>query len=84
MNTLNVKAWVIDKAEETAAYYNCFIDYAERDELGRRIENNGFIKVIVEEVLGETEKAIQVRLQTGAVVGSTNGWKLWIPKSQIA
>ena len=84
MEIMNVKAWVIDKAQQTATRYNCFIDYAERDEMGKRVERNGFIKVIVEEKLAETEKAIQVRLSTGAVVGSCKGWTVWIPKSQIA
>ena len=30
------------------------------------------------------EKAVQAVLRTGDVVGSYKGWKLWIPKSQIA
>lgn len=82
---IEVKAWVIDKASETASRYNCYIDYAERDEAtGARVERDGYIKVMVEEVLGETEKAVHVRLATGEIVGSVNGWKLWIPKSQIA
>lgn len=82
---LKIKAWVIDKAQEIAKNYNCYIDYARRDEkLGCRIEENGFIYVIAEEILAETEKAIHVRLQTGSVVGSYKGWTLWVPKSQIA
>lgn len=85
MEEIKVKAWVIDKAQETARNYNCFIDYARRDEkLGCRVEEDGYIYVIAEEVLKETEKAIQFKLRTGDVVGSGNGWKLWIPKSQIA
>ena len=82
--TLTVKEWIIDKAQSTARAYNCFIDYAERTELGTPWRENGYVKVIAEEVLGETEKAIRVRLRTGDVVGSVKGWTLWIPKSQIA
>lgn len=36
------------------------------------------------EIISESEKAIQVTLGSGNVVGSVKGWKLWIPKSQIA
>lgn len=85
MKELKVKAWVIDKAQRVAGGYNYFIDYARRDEkLGTPIEEDGCVYVIAEEVLRETEKAMQVRLQTGSVVGSSKGWTLWIPKSQIA
>lgn len=84
MEAMIVKTWVIDKAQQTATRYNTFIDFAERDEIGKRIERNGYVKVIVEERLAETEKAIQVRLSTGSVVGSCKGWTVWIPKSQIA
>lgn len=83
-NILTVKAWVIDKAQDTARRYNTYIDYAERGEDHTRLEVNGYIKVIVEERLGETEKAVKVRLRTGDIVGSVKGWTLWIPKSQIA
>ena len=84
MTELKVKAWVIDKAQEVAGRYNCYIDYARRDErLGTRVEEDGYIYVLVEEVIRETEKAVQVRLQTGSVVGSYGGWTVWIPKSQM-
>lgn len=81
---LKVKAWIIDKAQQTATGYNCFIDYTRRDEIGAAVEEDGYNYVLVEEVLAETEKAIRVRLHTGWVVGSYKGWTLWIPKSQIA
>lgn len=35
------------------------------------------------EVLSESEKAIQVILGTGDIVGSYKGWKTWLPKSVI-
>jgi len=82
--TMKVKEWVIEKAQQTAGSYNCYIDY-ERDENnhGLALRENGYITVYVEEFLSESEKAMQVRLSTGSVVGSYKGWKLWIPKSQI-
>lgn len=81
--TLKVKEWVIDKAQQTARSYNCWIDY-ERTEDGTAKREDGCIIVYVDEMISESEKAIQVRLRTGDVVGSVKGWKLWIPKSQIA
>lgn len=76
MKELKVKEWVINKAQDTATRYNVFIDYATRI---NEVES----KPLVEEVLKETEKAIQVRLSSGDVIGSYKGWTLWIPKSQI-
>ena len=83
MKTMKVKEWIIDKAQQAAGAYNCYIDY-ERGEDGTAKKENGFVTVYVEAILGETGKAVQVRLRTGDVVGSVKGWKLWIPKSQIA
>lgn len=81
---IKVKEWVIDKAQDTARRYNCFIDFTRRDEtLGSPVREDGCVFVLAEEVISETEKAIQVKLRTGDVVGSVNGWKLWIPKSQM-
>ena len=79
---IKVKEWIIDKAQETAGAYNCYIDY-KRDDEGLRLVEDGFLTVYVEEVLKETEKAVQVRLATGSVVGSCKGWRVWIPKSQM-
>ena len=83
---MKVKAWVIDKAQRDADRYNVFIDYTRRNDgiLRERTEEDGYIYVRVEEEISETEKAVQVRLGSGDVDGSTKGWKMWIPKSQIA
>ena len=83
MKMMKVKEWVIDKAQQTASCYKCFIDF-ERGENGMAKNENGFIAVYVEEFISESEKAVQVRLRTGDVLGSVKGWKLWIPKSQIS
>lgn len=79
---LKVKKWIIDRAQETAGRYNTYIDYA-RQEDGAALVEDGYITVLVREVLKETEKAVQVLLDTGDVVGSYKGWKVWVPKSQI-
>ena len=84
MKEIKVKAWIIDKAQTTASKYNCFIDFARRNEDGTRTEEDGFIFVKAQEILEESEKAIKVKLSTGECDGSYKGWTLWIPKSQIA
>jgi len=80
---IKVKRWVIDKAQETASRYNTYIDFTRRDEtLGCPIEDDGYVYVCGE-VISETDKAIQAKLESGQVLGSCKGWKVWIPKSQI-
>lgn len=81
MTKIKVKEWVIDKAQETASRYNTYIDFARNEDGTRKVEN-GFLTVNAE-ILKETEKAINVKLTTGDVVGTTKGWTLWIPKSQM-
>lgn len=76
MTELKVKGWVIDKAQDTAQRYNVFIDTKPVDD--------EYVIVKVEEILKESEKAVQVRLSSGDIVGSVKGWEMWIPKSQIA
>lgn len=80
-----VKEWVVNKAQDIASGYNVFIDVESRDEKtgATKADENGYLTVVVEEVLNETEKAVQVILASGSVVGSCKGWKTWIPKSQI-
>lgn len=79
---MKIKEWFYDKTADVAKSYNTFIDF-ERNEDGMRKVENGYMTVVVEEVLAESDKAIQVRLASGAVVGSYKGWKTWIPKSVI-
>lgn len=83
MKELKVKEWIIDKAQNTATTYNCFIDYTRRNENGTCLVEDGCVFVLAEEILDESEKAVKVRLRTGDVVGSSKGWTLWIPKSQM-
>ena len=79
---IKVKEWFLDKISDTAKTYNVYIDY-ERNENGTKKVENGYVTVLVDEAISESEKAIQVRLASGAVVGSVNGWKTWLPKSVV-
>ena len=80
---LKVKEWFLNKTQETATRYNTFIDFA-RNEDGTILVIDGYATVYVEDKLAETEKAVQVKLHTGNVLGSYKGWTVWIPKSVIA
>ncbi len=80
---VKVRDWFIDKTQVTAKRYNTFIDVYSRNEEGVIIAEDGYYTVKIIEVLTESEKAIQVVLGTGDIVGSYKGWKTWIPKSVI-
>ena len=80
---LKVKEWFLNKTQETATRYNTFIDF-ERNEDDTVLVVDGYATVYVEEKLAETEKAVQVKLHTGNVLGSYKGWTVWVPKSVIA
>ena len=80
---VKVKQYVINKAEETSRRYNTWIDIYSRDDKGSVVIEDGYVTVMVQEVISESEKAVQVILSTGDIVGSTKGWKTWIPKSAI-
>ena len=80
---LKVKEWFLNKTQETATRYNTCIDF-ERNEDDTVLVVDGYATVYVEEKLAETEKAVQVKLHTGNVLGSYKGWTVWVPKSVIA
>ena len=82
---MKIKQWFYNKIQDTATRYNTFIDVADesRTENGIEADAEGYVSVIVREVLKETEKAVQVVLDTGNVIGSYKGWTTWIPKSVI-
>ena len=82
MTELRIKEWFYNKTEETSGRYNTFIDFVRNEDGMQKVED-GFVTVIVEEKLAESDKAIQVRLATGSVVGSAKGWTTWVPKSVI-
>lgn len=85
---MRVKEWVIDKIEDESRKYNRYIDvteYSRQNAVGMvKADKDGFVEIIADQILKETEKAIQVQLSTGGVVGSAKGWRAWIPKSQIS
>ena len=73
--TMKIKEWFYDKQQEIAGGYNCYIDKKDSEE--------GYVEVVAERIK-ESEKAIQVKLETGSILGSYKGWTCWIPKSVIA
>lgn len=80
---MNIKSWFYSKISQEAKRYNCFIDVFNRTEDGRIDFSKEYQTVNVEETLGESEKAVHVRLCTGLVDGSYKGWTCWVPKSCI-
>ena len=78
---INIPAWFYYKLRETSDRYHCYIDVYNRGENGSIPSD--VVMVQAQEVLKETEKAIQVKLITGGVDGSYKGWTTWIPKSLI-
>lgn len=81
---IKVKDWFIEKTEQTSKRYNTWIDIFSRNEMGKAItDEDGYFTVLADEIINESEKAVQVVLHTGNIVGSGNGWKTWIPKSVV-
>ena len=88
MKELMVKEWMFNKVNDEAQAYNTLIDvkYIEEmsdDDYDMIYREDGYVTVYVEEELRETEKAVYVKLSTGAIDGSFKGWKCWLPKSVI-
>lgn len=79
---IRIKEWFEEKAQREAKHYNVWINL-KRNEDGTIEVVDGFVTAYVEEQLAESEKAIKVRLASGAVDGSYKGWTLWVPKSVI-
>ena len=82
MFEIKVKKWFYEKTNDTAKSYNTFIDY-ERDENSMMRVVDDVVTLYAREILSETEKAVKVCLESGAVVGSCKGWTTWIPKSVV-
>nr|DAH67889.1 MAG TPA: hypothetical protein [Caudoviricetes sp.] len=80
MNYLAVKEWFFNKEQEKAGRYNVFMDF-KRTEAGIAEIVDDYIFLKIEKVIKETEKAIQVKISSGDVIGSYKGWTCWIPKS---
>lgn len=82
MNYLAVKEWFLGKEQEKATHYNIFLDF-ERNEDGTIKVTDGYAFAKIEETIKETEKAVQVKISSGDVLGSYKGWTCWVPKSLI-
>lgn len=85
MKELKLKSWFVEKIQMEAFRYNITIDKNINRKYGEELkeDENGCYTVYVEETLKETEKAMQVKLSTGHIDGSTKGWTTWVPKSVI-
>lgn len=82
MNYLAIKEWFFDKEQDKVEHYDVFMDF-ERKEDGTAKVVDGYVFAKIEEIIKETEKAIQVKISSGDVLGSYKGWTCWIPKSLI-
>ena len=79
--TIKVKEWFFDKVYEEAKKYHIYLNGEYKVVNG--IEMLDHITLRVDEVLKETEKAVQVVLDAETESGSYHSWKTWIPKSVI-
>ena len=81
---LTVKSWIAAQKDAEAKRYNMFpdVEYFGEDEFYINRENDTVTYVDVE-LLKETEKAVYVALQCGAIDGAFGQFKAWFPKSQI-
>ena len=74
---LTVKEWFFDKTNEDAKAHGILLCGEYKDGM----LDHTIMRV--EQVLGESEKAINVVLDAETFGGTFNGWKTWIPKSVI-
>ena len=82
--TAKIKEWFFDKIQETAGQYSCYINVISRNNDGMIIaDTDGYVTVEVDEIIKESDKAVQMKLATGDIEGSYNEWKTWVPKSVI-
>ena len=79
--TIKVKEWFFNKVYEEAKKYHIYLNGECKVVNG--IEMLGHTTLRVDEVLKETEKAVQVVLDAETESGSYHSWKTWIPKSVI-
>ena len=79
--TIKVKEWFFDKVYEEAKKYHIYLNGGYKVVNG--IEMLDHTTLRVDEVLKETEKAVQVVLDAETESGSYHSWKTWIPKSVI-
>lgn len=85
MTTLRIKEWFENKIQMEASRYNMLfnVKYTEINGIRQMDTTDGYVTVEIEEVIKETEKAMQIKIATGHIDGSTKGYTTWIPKSVI-
>lgn len=79
---IRVRAWFIEIEQSKAVSYRTDIT-VERAEDGTPKEDADGCCTVYATVLGESEKAVHVKLATGQVLENYKGWLCWIPKSVI-
>lgn len=84
IGVVKMKEWFYDKIQEKASSYNIYLDHLDDDEGHRAKVEEGYVAIMIEEFLGESEKATHLKLASGLIVGSSKGWDTWIPKSVIS
>lgn len=79
--TIKVKEWFFDKVYEDAKKYHIYLcgEYTIENDI-RMLDHT---TLRVDDVIKETEKAVQVVLDAETESGSYHSWKTWIPKSVI-
>ena len=79
--TIKVKEWFFDNVYGEATKYHIYLNVEYKVVNG--IEMLDHTTLRVDEVLKETEKAVQVVLDAETESGYYHSWKTWIPKSVI-
>lgn len=79
--TIKVKEWFFNKVYEEAKRYHIYLKGEYK--FVNNVEMLDHTILRVDEVLKETEKAVQVVLDAETESGSYHSWKTWIPKSVI-
>lgn len=79
--TIKVKEWFFNKVYEEAKKYHIYLKGEYK--FVNNVEMLDHTILRVDEVLKETEKAVQVVLDAETESGSYHPWKTWIPKSVI-
>lgn len=83
MEIIRVKEWLYDKVKSEARSNHAWIDIIERtyDAFQTAKVEDGFVKIAAE-VLKETDKAINVKIDCDGTLGAAYAYA-WLPKSQI-
>lgn len=78
---MKIKTWFFNKKNDEAKAYHMYLDYTCED--GKCLADSPETVTIIGSVIKESDKAVYFWANTGSFGGSTNGFKMWIPKSVI-